>query len=53
MTQNFLNLNNKFVLITGSAGLLGIEHARALLEAGSNLILTDIILVLVAILIFY
>ena len=34
--------NNKYAIITGAAGLLGQEHAKALLEAGFNLILTDI-----------
>ena len=36
------NLFGKTALITGSAGLLGKEHAAALLEAGANLILTDL-----------
>ena len=35
-------LNSKNVLITGAAGLLGKEHAIAILEAGGNVILTDI-----------
>lgn len=36
--------NNKkdFSLITGAAGLLGEQHARALLEIGQNVILTDV-----------
>ena len=34
--------NNKYAIITGAAGLLGQEHAKALLEVGFNLILTDI-----------
>ncbi len=38
-------LKNKYALITGSAGLLGVEHATALLNIGSNIILTDIDLV--------
>ena len=33
---------HKSVLITGAAGLLGMEHALALLELNCNLILTDI-----------
>ena len=36
------DLRNKFALITGAAGLLGIEHALALLEINANIILTDI-----------
>ena len=36
------NLKNQFSLITGAAGLLGEQHAIALLDISSNLILTDI-----------
>ncbi len=36
------NLAGKTALITGAAGLLGIEHAIALLECGAHVILTDI-----------
>jgi NAD(P)-dependent dehydrogenase (short-subunit alcohol dehydrogenase family) len=36
------NLDKKFALITGAGGLLGYEHAYALLEAGSNVVITDI-----------
>tara|TARA_B100000989_G_scaffold289327_1_gene261006 strand:+ start:1126 stop:1959 length:834 start_codon:yes stop_codon:yes gene_type:complete len=36
------HLNGKTAVITGGAGLLGIEHAYALLEAGAQIILTDI-----------
>ncbi len=39
--SNF-NLNGKTALITGSAGLLGIEHAAALLECGAQVVLTDV-----------
>jgi len=39
--SNF-NLDGKTALITGSAGLLGIEHAAALLECGAQVVLTDI-----------
>jgi len=42
MEQSKFNLQNKFCLITGAAGLLGKEHAFALLEINANLILTDI-----------
>ena len=36
------NLSGKTALITGAAGLLGGEHATALLENGASVILTDI-----------
>lgn len=36
------DLTGKTALITGAAGLLGIEHAAALLESGAKVILTDI-----------
>lgn len=36
------NLTGKTALITGAAGLLGREHAAALLENGANVVLTDI-----------
>lgn len=36
------NLEKKTALITGASGLLGQEHAYALLESGARVILTDI-----------
>jgi len=36
------DLSGKTALITGGAGLLGLEHAAALLESGATVILTDI-----------
>jgi NAD(P)-dependent dehydrogenase (short-subunit alcohol dehydrogenase family) len=36
------NLDGKTAVITGSAGLLGMEHAAALLESGAQIVLTDI-----------
>lgn len=36
------NLNGRIALITGAAGMLGIEHAAALLEVGATVVLTDI-----------
>lgn len=36
------NLEGKVALITGASGLLGQEHAYALLESGATVILTDI-----------
>lgn len=36
------DLAGKTALITGSAGLLGLEHAAALLESGATVVLTDI-----------
>lgn len=35
-------LTGKTALITGAAGLLGMEHAAALLESGAKVVLTDI-----------
>jgi NAD(P)-dependent dehydrogenase (short-subunit alcohol dehydrogenase family) len=42
MLLNNFNLNRKTALITGAAGLLGIEHAAALIECGAQVVLTDI-----------
>ena len=39
---NKFDLSKRWALITGAAGLLGLEHSRALLEAGANVILQDI-----------
>ncbi len=36
------DVSGKTALLTGAAGLLGIQHASALLETGANLVLTDI-----------
>jgi NAD(P)-dependent dehydrogenase (short-subunit alcohol dehydrogenase family) len=36
------DLDGKNALITGAAGLLGFEHAAALLEVGAKVVLTDI-----------
>lgn len=36
------DLTSKTALITGAAGLLGVEHAAALLESGANVVLTDV-----------
>lgn len=36
------SLTGKIALITGAAGLLGLEHAAALLESGARVVLTDI-----------
>ena len=42
LKTNPFNLNNTFALITGAAGLLGREHAIALLENNANIVLLDI-----------
>ncbi|MDF1795422.1 MAG: SDR family oxidoreductase [Coxiellaceae bacterium] len=42
MVTSQFDLTQKHVLITGGAGLLGREHARALLECGSKVTLADI-----------
>ncbi len=44
MTNGFekFNLQGKTALITGAAGLLGIEHAAALLQSGAHVVLTDV-----------
>jgi NAD(P)-dependent dehydrogenase (short-subunit alcohol dehydrogenase family) len=36
------DLTGKVALITGGAGLLGMEHAAALLESGASIVLTDV-----------
>jgi NAD(P)-dependent dehydrogenase (short-subunit alcohol dehydrogenase family) len=40
-SQRF-DLTGRTALITGAAGLLGVEHAHALLETGATVVLTDI-----------
>jgi NAD(P)-dependent dehydrogenase (short-subunit alcohol dehydrogenase family) len=42
MVPDKYNLIGKTALITGAAGLLGREHAAALLESGATVVLTDI-----------
>ena len=42
MLLNNFNLDGKTALITGSAGLLGVEHAAALIECGARVVLTDV-----------
>ena len=42
MKDQKFNLYKKNVLITGAAGLLGSEHAKALLECNASVVLTDI-----------
>jgi NAD(P)-dependent dehydrogenase (short-subunit alcohol dehydrogenase family) len=42
MPPDRFNLSGRTALITGAAGLLGVEHAAALLECGAIVVLTDI-----------
>ena len=42
MALEKFDLSKKTALITGAAGLLGVEHAAALLESGATVVLTDI-----------
>ena len=36
------DLKNRTALITGAAGLLGLQHSNALIECGAEVVLTDI-----------
>lgn len=40
--MKLFDLRGRTALITGAAGLLGVEHAEALLEVGAKIVLTDI-----------
>ena len=40
--NNKFDLTDKIAVVTGGAGLLGFEHASALIEAGSIVYLADI-----------
>ena len=40
--MNKYNLTKKAALITGSSGLLGVEHTVALLELGATVVMTDV-----------
>lgn len=41
-TLQKFDMSNKTTLITGGAGLLGREHAQAVMEVGSNVLIADI-----------
>ena len=40
--KNPFDLTGRTALITGAAGLLGIEHARALWDSGASVVMTDV-----------
>lgn len=40
--KKLFSLSGKVVILTGAAGLLGTQHAKALSKAGANLVLADI-----------
>lgn len=42
MSSNYSDLTGKTALITGAAGLLGVEHAAALAAIGAKVVLTDL-----------
>jgi NADP-dependent 3-hydroxy acid dehydrogenase YdfG len=42
MKKTNFDLTKKNCIITGAAGILGAEHAEALLDVNANLILTDV-----------
>lgn len=42
MASKKFDLDGKTALITGATGLLGMEHAAALLESGATVVLTDL-----------
>ena len=42
MTFEKFSLDGKTALITGAAGLLGVQHANALLKSGAQVLLTDV-----------
>lgn len=42
MEPELFSLKNKTAIVTGSLGLIGREHCRALSEAGANVVVTDL-----------
>lgn len=40
--MNKFDLSNKVALVTGAAGLLGVEHVSALLDSNATVVMTDI-----------
>lgn len=42
MANNVMEMDERVCLITGAGGLLGIEHARALLRLNASIVITDV-----------
>lgn len=42
MIEHSFDMSNRVVIITGGAGLLGIEYARALMQVKANVVIADI-----------
>jgi NAD(P)-dependent dehydrogenase (short-subunit alcohol dehydrogenase family) len=42
LSEPLFDLSGKVVLITGAAGLLGVEHVIALIQSGADVVMTDV-----------